>query len=38
MVPNKEKEGWKKIEKNISCGYSMSTILAFDHIENKLIS
>ena len=32
---NPENSPTKKIEKHIPCGYSVSTIWAFDHIENK---
>ena len=32
---NPEKSSTKKIGKQISCGYSISTNWAFDHIENK---
>ena len=32
---NPEKFSTTKIGKHIPCGYSMSTIRAFDHIENK---
>ena len=32
---NPENSSTKKIGEHIPCGYSMSTIWAFDHIENK---
>ena len=32
---NPENSSTRKIGENIPCGYSMSTIYAFDHIENK---
>ena len=32
---NPEKSSTKKIGEHIPCGYSMSAILGFDHIENK---
>ena len=32
---NPEKSSTTKIGENIPCGYLMSTIWAFDHIENK---
>ena len=32
---NPEKSSTPKIGEHIPCGYSMSTIWAFDHIENK---
>ena len=32
---NPQKSSITKIEKNIPCRYSTSTIWAFDHIENK---
>ena len=32
---NPEKSSTMKIDEHISCGYSLSTILGFDHIENK---
>ena len=32
---NPENSSTTKIGEHIPCGYSMSTILGFDHIENK---
>ena len=32
---NPKKSSTMKIDKHITCGYSMSTIWGFDHIENK---
>ena len=32
---NQEKSSTTKIGEHIPCGYSLSTIWAFDHIENK---
>ena len=32
---NPEKSSTAKLGEHIPCGYSMSTISAFDHIENK---
>ena len=32
---NPEKSSTMKIDEHISCGYSLPTILGFDHIENK---
>ena len=32
---NPEKSSTTKIGEHIPCGYSMSTLWAFDHIENK---
>ena len=34
-VNNPENSSATKIGQHISCGYSMSTIWGFDHIENK---
>ena len=35
MCNNPENSSTTKTGKHIPCGYSMSTIWAFDHIENK---
>ena len=34
QIIEKNLQQWK-IDKHITCGYSMSTIWGFDHIENK---
>ena len=34
-INNREKSSITKIREHITCGYSMSTIWAFDNIENK---
>ena len=34
-INNRGKSSTTKIRENITCGYSMSTIWAFDNIENK---
>ena len=34
-INNREKSSTAKIREHITCGYSMSTIWAFDNIENK---
>ena len=34
-VDNPEKSSTTKLDEHIPCGYSMSTMWAFDNIENK---
>ena len=35
LIKKIENNRWRKIGEHIPCGYSMLTIYAFDHIENK---